>query len=74
MFQNGDFFGAWLGMRLQLRKCCGDYSLQMGAGDLVELITFEGEIIPESELSEMVVGRIKMFAEFADSQKNNSAG
>ena len=68
MFQKGNFRFAWADMQKQLGRCRGDYSLRLGLCGNVELITNDGEIIPEAELSDRIVSRMKMFADFAGDQ------
>jgi putative component of membrane protein insertase Oxa1/YidC/SpoIIIJ protein YidD len=62
-FRAGSFLGAWRATRGQLARCTGNYSLRLNRHREVEMVTAAGEVIPERELSERIVRKLKRFAQ-----------
>jgi putative component of membrane protein insertase Oxa1/YidC/SpoIIIJ protein YidD len=64
-FRNRDFRSALAQTRRQLRRCRGDYSLRITPVEGVQMITADGEVVPERELAERVVNKVKILRELA---------
>ena len=58
LFRHGTFREACAGTRTQICRCNGNYSLRF-TDDTVTMITVDGEMIPEQDLSSRIVARMK---------------